>query len=126
MNKVILIGRLGKDPESRSTSTGTTVVNFSLATSRKYNGKEQTQWHNCVAFSGTGDTIARYVNKGDQLAVEGEISYRTWDDKNGNKRTSTEIIVQSFHFVGGKSAPAQNGSNTIEPDTSITDEDIPF
>ena len=86
MNKVILCGRIGKDPETRFAASGTTVVNLSLATSERYKGEEQTTWHNLVAFGKTGEFIATYFKRGEAILVEGKIQNRSYQDKDGNTR----------------------------------------
>lgn len=101
INKVILIGNVGKDPEFRQTDKAT-VVKFSIATSEKYKDKpEVTQWHNCIAFSQTADVINRHVKKGDRVYVEGKLQYGSYD-KDGQKHHTTEIIVNTIQFLGGK------------------------
>jgi len=108
LNKVILIGRVGADPEVRYTQSNTAVANFSLATSEKYkdrNGEsvENTEWHKCVAWARTAEILQEYVNKGDLISVEGSLQTREWEDKNGNKRYSTEVKVFSMIMLGSKS-----------------------
>jgi len=135
MNRVTLLGRLGNDPEVRSIQDGTQVANFSLATSEKWKDKngekqEKTEWHRCVAWGKTGENIGKYFKKGSEILVEGSLQTRSWDDKEGNKRYTTEIKVNRFDFTGGsktesvsegvKNTPAQT------TETSFTDEDIPF
>jgi single-strand DNA-binding protein len=126
VNKLILIGRLGQDPELRTTQTGKTVCNFTLATSEKYDGKETTEWHKIIAWGKPGEIIYQHSRKGDQLALSGKVTYRSYDGKNG-KVFMTEVILQEFHFIGGKSErsePRQEPQQ--EPDNSINDDDIPF
>jgi len=114
LNKVTLIGNLGQDPEVRSTSTGGRVANFSLATSRQWSGQggdkqEKTEWHKVVAWNnskgGTGlaDVVERYCKKGDKLYVEGRIEYRSWQDKDGQTRYTTEIIANEIIMLSGRS-----------------------
>ena len=126
LNKVVLIGNLGNDPEVRSTTGGNRVATFSLATSRSWNDQsgakqEKTEWHRCVVWNTKGSTLAdiveKYVKKGDKLYVEGRIEYRQWQDKDGQTRYSTEINVRELimlgsgggrgggDFDGGESAP---------------------
>jgi single-strand DNA-binding protein len=100
MNKAILIGRLGKDPESRFTQTNTQVVNFSIATSKKVKGEEQTEWHNIVAFSKTAEIAQQYLTKGSLVCVEGSITTSQYE-KNGEKRYSTQIICDRLEMLGG-------------------------
>jgi single-strand DNA-binding protein len=110
LNKVVLIGNLGNDPEVRSTTGGNRVATFSLATSRSWNdaqgGKqEKTEWHRCVVWntnsSKLADIVEKYVKKGDKLYVEGRIEYRQWQDKEGQTRYSTEINVREMIMLGG-------------------------
>ena len=115
LNKVQLIGNVGKDPEVRSTNNGGKVADFSLATSRSWNdtaggGKqEKTEWHKCIAWNAKGgggqglaDIVERYVKKGDKLFVEGSIEYRTWQDQQGQTRYTTEIRVRELILLSPK------------------------
>ncbi|MBM2805574.1 MAG: ssb [Deltaproteobacteria bacterium] len=106
VNKVILVGHLGKDPEVRFTSTGSAVANFSMATSEVWNDREgkrqeRTEWHNIVVWGKQGEHCGQYLAKGRQVYVEGSIRTRSYDDKSGNKRYVTEIIAQRIQFLGG-------------------------
>ena len=110
LNKVVLIGNLGNDPEVRSTTGGNRVATFSLATSRSWNDaqgskQEKTEWHRCVVWntnsSKLADIVEKYVKKGDKLYVEGRIEYRQWQDKEGQTRYSTEINVREMIMLGG-------------------------
>ncbi len=110
LNKVMLIGNLGNDPEVRSTTGGNRVASFSLATSRSWNDasgskQEKTEWHRCVVWntksSQLADIVERYVKKGDKIYVEGRIEYRQWQDKDGQTRYSTEINVREMIMLGG-------------------------
>ena len=112
LNKVILIGNLGKDPEVRSTTGGSRVAEFSLATGRSWSGpngekQEKTEWHRCVAWNGKGtgtqlaDVVEKYMKKGDKCYVEGSIEYRQWQDKEGQTRYTTEIKVRELIMLGG-------------------------
>jgi single-strand DNA-binding protein len=134
VNKVILIGRLGADPETRVTAGGTTVANLRLATSerRKENGEwvEATEWHRLVAFGKTAENVAQYRAKGSELAVEGRIQTNKWQDKEGNDRYTTEIVCDRLEFIGGKAEPkpeakpqeAPKSQQGVEPFS----DDIPF
>lgn len=112
LNKVTLIGNLGNDPEVRSTTNGSRVATFSLATSRSWNDasgakQEKTEWHRCVVWntknSSLADIVEKYVKKGDKLYVEGRIEYRQWQDKENQTRYSTEINVREMIMLGGGS-----------------------
>lgn len=102
MNKAILIGRIGKDIELRNTNSGTAVASTSMATSKKIKGEQITQWHRLIFWGPQAETVTQYVKKGDQLAIEGEIEYRSYQDKDGNNRDITEIRVTGFDFIGSK------------------------
>src|SRR5215831_8336029 len=107
VNKVILLGNVGKDPEIRSTPSGTTVASFSLATADRQkdqtgNWVDKTEWHNLVAFGRTAEIVRDYVKKGTQLFIEGKIQTRSWDDKDsGQKKYRTEILVNDMSLLGG-------------------------
>ena len=110
LNKVMLIGNLGSDPEVRSTTGGNRVATFSLATSRQWNSQngekqEKTEWHRCVVWntkgSGLADVVEKYCKKGDKIYVEGRIEYRQWQDKENQTRYSTEINVRELLMLGG-------------------------
>jgi single-strand DNA-binding protein len=121
LNKAILIGNLGQDPEVRSTSGGGRVANFSLATSRQWSGQggdkqEKTEWHRIVAWNstrgtGTGlaDIVEKYCKKGDKLYVEGRIEYRSWQDKDGQTRYTTEIIANEIIMLSGRGGAGNEG-----------------
>jgi single-strand DNA-binding protein len=112
LNKVLLIGNLGADPEVRSTSNGTRVATLSIATSRQWNSatgekQEKTEWHRVVLWnnrsgSGLADVADKYLNKGDQVYIEGSIEYRTWEDREGKTRYSTEIRARELIMLGGR------------------------
>ena len=151
VNKVILLGNVGKDPEIRSTGGGTMVANFTLATSDRQkdasgNWQDRTEWHNLVAFTRLAEIVRDYVKKGSKLYVEGKIRTRSWDDKeSGQKRYRTEIIVNDLSLLSGRedgsssggysrqSSPATNmdqrqpaGHDDYGQSAEISDDDIPF
>jgi single-strand DNA-binding protein len=106
VNKAILVGNLGRDPELRYTQGGQAVVNFSIATSENWTDKsgerqERTEWHRIVAWGKTGELCAQYLSKGRTVYIEGRIQTREWEDKEGQKRTTTEINAQTVTFIGG-------------------------
>ena len=111
LNKVMLIGNVGRDPEVRyldGNSGNAKVATFTLATTERYrdrNGetRENTEWHNIVAWRGNADVAEKYIRKGTQLYIEGRIRSRSWDDQSGNKRYTTEIIVENLQLLGKKS-----------------------
>lgn len=108
LNKVLLIGNVGKDPDIRHLESGVSVATFSLATSERFrdrNGetKETTEWHNIVAWRQLADLASNYIKKGTQIYVEGRIRTRAWDDQTGNKRYTTEILADSIQLLGRRS-----------------------
>ena len=149
VNKVILLGNVGKDPEIRATASGSIVASFSLATADRAkdaqgNWVDKAEWHNLVAFQKTAEIVRDYVKKGSLLYIEGKITTRSWDDKDGQKKYKTEILVNEMTFVGSKQGSSDSSgggyskSNTASynqsapvsapdyGDTGITDDDIPF
>lgn len=124
INKVILVGNVGQDPEVRYTgdaTNGAKVASLRLATSERYrdrngNLQEHTEWHSVVAWRNTADVIEKYVKKGTQLYIEGRLRTRSWDDQNGNKRYTTEIIADTLQLLGRKSDnPASQGGGYGQP-----------
>lgn len=121
LNKVTLIGNLGQDPEVRSTTNGGRVANFSIATSRQWGGQgggekqEKTEWHRIVAWngkvggSGLADIVEKYCKKGDRVYVEGRIEYRSWQDKDGQTKYTTEIIANDLILLGGRGGAGEGG-----------------
>lgn len=144
VNKVILIGHLGRDPEIRHLEGGATLVNFSLATSENYtkDGKriEQTEWHNIVMWRGLADIAIKFLQKGKLVYIEGKLRSRTYDDKEGIKRHVTEIVADHFTMLGKKDEKENNANipassaeqNTTKSDKQIVDyeddpaDDLPF
>jgi single-strand DNA-binding protein len=147
VNKVFLLGNVGKDPEIRATQGGMTIASFTLATADRQkdaqgNWADKTEWHNLVAFSRTAEIVRDYVKKGTQVFVEGKIQTRSWDDKeSGQKRYKTEILVNELSLLGGGpgrqfgeggGSSRSTNSSSASPsspeyaDQGITDEDIPF
>lgn len=143
VNKVFLIGNLGKDPELRNTQGGTAVAKFSLATSERVKDgdgwKDHTEWHNVVVFGRTAENVGKYCRKGKPLFIEGKIRTRKWQDKSGQDRWSTEVIADEVRFLGGKDDDGR-GESRRELDNYRTgrsggggndnpppsDDDIPF
>lgn len=147
VNKVFLLGNVGKDPEIRATPSGTTVATFSLATADRRkdaqgNWQDSTEWHNLVAFQRTAEIVRDYVKKGTQLFIEGKIQTRSWDDKeSGQKKYRTEILVNELSLLGkpggeggggGYSRSSSSSGSSAQSsapdyaDQGITDDDIPF
>ena len=133
VNKVILIGRLGSDPEIRYTNSGTAVANFSLATSANWVNKdggreERTDWHRVVAFGRLGEICGEYLNKGKQVYVEGRLQTRSWEDKDGNRRKTTEIVAQQLQMLGAPSGERSTGEEAAatQEEEFIQEDDIPF
>jgi len=127
VNKVQLLGNIGKDPEVRETKSGN-IVNMVMATSEKYTDKsgqkqENTEWHNLVVFGKLADVVAKYVKKGDKLYVEGSITTRKWEDKEGNTRYTTEVKVRDLTMLGGGDKKAQPVAAGIDEDD---DSGLPF
>lgn len=140
VNKVILVGRLGQDPEVKRTASGDAVVNFGLATSEVWKDKigekqERTEWHRCVAWRQLAEIIERYVRKGSQLYVEGKLQTRKWQASDGSDRYSTEIVISQMQMLDAKpsgSAPRAEtdrnraSQNMQAPSGKDYDDDIPF
>jgi single-strand DNA-binding protein len=130
LNKVQLIGRLGKNPEVRYTANGAAVANFSLATNETWTGKdgqknEKTEWHNIVAWGKLGEICGEYLTKGKQVYIEGRLQTRSWEDRDGNKRYTTEIRADNMIMLGGAGSADSSYSAPSGSDSSIED-DIPF
>jgi single-strand DNA-binding protein len=135
-SKVILMGNLTRDVEMRTTPSGQTVANFSLAVNRTWrdaNGQnqEQTSFINCVAWGKAGEIIAQYTSKGSGLLVSGRLDQRSYDDKDGNKRQAVEVVVEDFNFVGGRgddsgssSSAAPRQSSSKSPSQDVVPDEI--
>lgn len=143
VNKVILLGRLGKDPEARSFQNGGKVVNFILATSERYkdregNRQEKTEWHNVAIFNERlGEIAEKYLRKGSQVYLEGQLQTRKWQDQSGQDRYSTEIVLPRFDgaitLIGGKGEGGGDSPSDAPPpqrksvaDARALDDEIPF
>ena len=141
VNKVILLGNLGKDPDLRYTPSGKAVATFSLATSERWTSQdgqkqENTTWHNIVAWGKQAETMKEYLTKGRQVYIEGRIANRSYEDKEGNKKYISEVVVQSFSFVGNKGSSGNGGGQTAAPEPAAetapdagsgqSDDDLPF
>jgi single-strand DNA-binding protein len=143
INKAIIVGRLGKDPEMRYMPDGTAVANFSVATSEDWKDKatgekkERTEWHRIVAFRKLGEICGEYLAKGKLVYIEGRIQTRAWDDKDGNKRYTTEIVASDMQMLGSKDEGVKKGSgefdsgfkgggNYSRSEGPVGEDDIPF
>jgi len=138
VNKVILVGNTGKDPEIRHLDKGVAVASFSLATSETYKNKNgekisNTEWHNLVLWRGLAEFAEKYVKKGTQLYVEGKLRTRSWDDKEGNKRYTTEVVADVVQLLGRKTdlENTHNETTTTEPNDDVSipiqeTDDLPF
>ena len=153
VNKVILLGNLGRDPEIRSTQSGSKMATFSMATSKRWRDKntqeqrDKTSWHNIVVFGdGLVDIVEKYVKKGSKIFLEGELQTRKWQDSDGNDRYTTEVVLQGFNsnltLLDSRSATNniedqevntdqtasnfENPTNLKKSDSSESDDDIPF
>jgi single-strand DNA-binding protein len=130
VNKVILIGRLGRDPETRETNSGMTVAELRIATSRGRGDNEQTDWHTVVCFDKTAEIVAKYLSKGRQVYVEGRLQHDSWEDKDGNKKYKTSVVANSVQFLGSRSEAESGGGNysrsSEKRQRSSDDEVIPF
>lgn len=122
VNKVILIGNLGRDPEVRYMPSGSAVANVALATSEQWKDKqtgeqqERTEWHNVVFFNRLAEIVGEYLKKGSQVYVEGSLRTRKWQDKNGNDRYTTEIVANEMQMLGGRGGGSGGGSNASNYD----------
>ncbi len=131
VNKAILVGFVGNDPEIRYLDSGTPVCNFRMATSETYKNKAgervtNTEWHNIVLWRGLAEVAEKYVKKGTQIYVEGRIRTRAWDDREGNKRYTTEIVGDSMQLLGKKSDDTSGGGSSSEQDETVNNApDIP-
>jgi single-strand DNA-binding protein len=149
VNKVIILGRLGQDPELKYTPGGMAVCNFTVATSESWADKagqkqERTEWHRIVVWGKLAELCNQYLTKGRQAFIEGSLQTRSWDDKSGQKRYTTEIVAKTVQFIGGTAnadasrsqapgagAPSYDSSMMnqdydISTDTNFTADDIPF
>jgi single-strand DNA-binding protein len=148
VNKVILVGNLGKDPEIKYTASGAAIANVTIATTDSWNDKqtgekvEKTEWHRVVAFQRLAEIMGEYLKKGSQVYIEGRLQTRKWQDQNGQDRWTTEIVANDMQMLGGRAGEAggqQQGSGggfrkpaaqqqSAQPvaDNDFADDDIPF
>ena len=130
VNKVILIGNLGRDPELRYTPGGQAVANFTLATNERFTTKdgakqERTEWHRIVAWGRTGELCAQYLSKGRSVYLEGRLQTREWEDKEGQKRQTTEVVAQTVQFLDRREGPPRGAGGAGAPSTSSEPEPDP-
>jgi single-strand DNA-binding protein len=145
VNKAILVGRLGRDPETRYTSGGQAVCNFTMATDETYKDRsgerqKRTEWHRIVVWGKQAEIAQQYLHKGSLIFLEGRIQTRQWDDREGQKRTTVEIVANNFRMLGGRGDNAGSGAASTgdadvhapgvgpeePPASEVSDEDIPF
>jgi len=135
VNKVILVGNLGSDPEIRYTPSGAAVANFRIATSEEWTDKntgekqERTEWHRIVAWRRLGEICGEYLRKGSQVYIEGKLQTRSWEDRDGNRRYTTEVVAQTMQMLGsgGKAGKGEPDDRfPVEEPISVPDDDIPF
>jgi single-strand DNA-binding protein len=143
VNKVILVGNVGRDPELRYTQGGQPVASFSIATNERFkdkegNWKDRTEWHRIVAWARLAEICGEYLRKGSQVYVEGRIQTRDWEDKEGNKRQTTEVVALSMQMLGRRggegggpstgdeSQARSGGEDPLGPPSSGADDEIPF
>ena len=136
VNKAILVGRLGKDPEVRYTGSGTAVASFTMATSVNFTNKngektDNTEWHRIVAFGKLGEICGEYLAKGKQIYIEGRLQTREWADRDGNKRWTTEIVAQTMQMLGAASDRVRSDAGDKAPPINDvpdvgTEDDVPF
>ena len=145
LNRVFLIGRLARDPELRHTQSGASVANFSLATNRTYTTsggekREDVNFFRCIAWGKFGEVMVEYCKKGRRIGIEGRLQQRSWDDKDGNKRSTVEVVVDNFQFLDSKMTEDKGDDDISEvinssthgldlhetDDKPFSDEDVPF
>jgi single-strand DNA-binding protein len=132
LNKVMIIGHLGRDPEMRYTPSGRPVTTFTVATSRSWNTvdgerHQETEWFNVVAWGNLAEICKQYLTKGQQVYIEGRLQTRKWEDKEGNKHNSVEIVANEMMMLGDRREASNNHPATEEPEPASTDEDeFPF
>ena len=123
VNKVILVGNLGRDPELRYIQSGQPVANFTLATNDRWrdkegNNQERTEWHRIVVWGKSAENCAQFLQKGRSVYVEGRLQTREWEDKEGNKRQTTEVVAQTVQFLGGRGGGEAGGGSSEYSDSS--------
>jgi single-strand DNA-binding protein len=131
LNKVQLIGHLGKNPEVRYTTNGSAVANFTMATNEAWTGKdgqknERAEWHNIVAWGKLGEICGEYLTKGKQVYIEGRLTTRSWEDRDGNKRYTTEVKADNMIMLGSPGSSGGSQESVPAENNSPIEDDIPF
>lgn len=131
VNKVILVGNLGRDPELRYTQSGQPLTRFSIATNERFkqgdDWQERTEWHRVVVWGKQAENCAQYLQKGRSVYIEGRLQTRDWEDKEGNKRQTTEVVAQTVQFLGGRGeGGARSAPEPRQPGPGADGDDIPF
>jgi single-strand DNA-binding protein len=134
INKVILIGNLGSDPEIRYTQSGTAVATFNVATTERWKGKdgqqqEQTEWHRVVAWRRLAEICGEYLSKGSKVYIEGKLQTRKWEDRDGNTRYTTEVVARDMQMLSPRGASSDTGQFQEEPpfpEPAAMEDDVPF
>ncbi len=126
LNKVMIIGHLGRDPEMRFTPTGRPVTTFSVATSRTWNTSDgerhnETEWFNVVAWGSLAEICKQYLTKGQQVYIEGRLQTRRWEDDDGNRRSTVEIVAKEMVMLGERKSKGESGEETLTDDFSLDD-----
>jgi len=124
VNKAIIVGHLGREPETRHTQSGMAVCNFSVATNHKVKDEKQTEWHKIVAWGKLAEICGEYLTKGSLVYVEGRLQTRQWDDKDGKKQQTTEIVASEMRMLGGKGE--KGGQEQPQAPQDAQSDDIPF
>ena len=131
VNRVTLIGNLGRDPEVKYTPSGAAVANFSIATTEEWKDKNtgekqsSTEWHRIVAWKRLGEICGEYLRKGSQVYIEGKLQTRQWEDRDGNKRYTTEIVAANMQMLGSRGQRVDDGGR-YESSVQVPEDDIPF
>ena len=125
-NFVVIVGRLGADPETRTTGSGVTISNLRVATNDFYNGEKRTEWHNVVTFGKTAENVSKFLSKGALVAVQGSLRTRTWTGRDGVERRVTEIVANRVDFLDSRNRRDTAPRPTDPASPAIPDDDLPF
>jgi len=131
LNKVMIIGHLGREPEMRYTPSGRPVTSFSVATTRSWNSpdgerREETEWFNVVAWGNLAEICKQYLTKGQQVYVEGRLQTRRWEDPEGKKHFNTEVVANEMIMLGDRPKPTSDGSAALNPEPAVEEDEFPF